>query len=164
MKILVISDSHGHVNTVFDIIYENADADVIIHLGDGVGDADEAAREVAGCRSLNVKRIIKVRGNCDMFSDEAVTLYENIGGKRFYITHGFRQGVKSAAGIDGMCAEAAKAGLDAALFGHTHKPYFEENCGIYAFNPGAAQRGLYGVIIIDDKTGNMTFEHKEITA
>ena len=162
MKILVLSDSHGKYQNTFDIIYENADADVIIHLGDGVTDVDEAARDVADVRHLNAARIYKVRGNCDMFSNEAVTTFENIGGHRFYVTHGYQQGVKSAAGRDALYVDARNNGLDVALFGHTHKALLEERDGVTLFNPGAVLKGQYGVITIDDKTGALTFEHKEI--
>ena len=161
MKILVLSDSHGRYQNTFDIVYENADAEIIIHLGDGVEDIDRAARDVADMRHLSVEKIFKVRGNCDMYSSEAVTTFENIGGHKFYITHGYMQGVKSAMGRDGLYVDARENGRDVALFGHTHKALYEERDGVYLFNPGAAKNGEYGIINIDE-TGAIEFLHKEI--
>lgn len=162
MKILVISDSHGKYQNTFDVVYENADAEIIIHLGDGVDDVDRAARDVADMRHLAVSKIFKVRGNCDMFSGEAITSFENIGGHKFYITHGYQQNVKSALGIDALAVDARDNGRDVALFGHTHKPFYEERDGVYLFNPGSVMKGQYGIINIDEKTGTIEFLHKEI--
>ena len=167
MKILVLSDSHGKYQYVFDIIYENADSDVIIHLGDGVSEVDEAAREVADMRHLKTLQIIKVRGNCDIFTSDPVTSFDNIGGHKFYSTHGYSvngtaASVKARLGVDALCEDARQNGFDVALFGHTHKAFYEERSGIHLFNPGAVLKGEYGVITIDDKTGALTFEHKEL--
>ncbi|MCQ2460936.1 MAG: YfcE family phosphodiesterase [Clostridia bacterium] len=165
MKILVLSDSHGKYQYIFDIIYENADSDVIIHLGDGVSDVDEAAREVADMRHLKTLQIIKVRGNCDIFTSEPVTSFDNIGGHKFYCTHGYTvngsaSSVKARLGVDALCEDARKQGRDVVLFGHTHKAIYEDRDGVHLFNPGAVLKGQFGIITIDDKTGDISFEHK----
>jgi len=165
MKILVLSDSHGKYQYTFDIIYENTDSDVIIHLGDGVSDVDEAARDVADLRHLKALQIIKVRGNCDLFSGEPVTSFDNISGHKFYCTHGYTingsaGSVKSKLGVDALVEDARIGGRDVVLFGHTHKAVYEERDGIHIFNPGTVMRGQYGIITIDEKSGAMTFEHK----
>ena len=167
MKILVMSDSHGKYQLVFDVIYDNADADVIIHLGDGVSEVDEASRDVAGMRHLKAMQIVKVRGNCDIFSAEPTTSFDNIGGHKFYCTHGFAvngsaTSVKSKLGIDALALDAAKNGRDVALFGHTHKAFYEARSGVHLFNPGAVLKGEYGIITIDDQTGALSFEHKTL--
>ncbi len=162
MKILVLSDSHGRYEYIYSIIFNNADSDIIIHLGDGVDDVDEAVRDVANDRPLKVERVIKVRGNCDMFSNEAVTSFDNIGDHKFYVTHGYVQGVRSAAGRDNLYVDARNNERDVALFGHTHQPLFEDREGVYLFNPGAVKDGRYGIINIDDNSGEMEFLHREL--
>lgn len=39
MKILVVSDTHRNFAVLDDIVNENLDADLIIHLGDGENEA-----------------------------------------------------------------------------------------------------------------------------
>ena len=160
MKILVMSDSHGKRQYVLDAIYDNKDADAVIHLGDGVRDFDTAVKEARELGVLNTDKIYKVKGNCDMFLDEAVTLFEDIGGYKFYITHGYEQRVKS--GPEYLLKDAKENGRNVALYGHTHRQFYEERLGVHIFNPGALNYGDYGIITIDDATGEITFEHKEL--
>ena len=56
--------------------------------------------------------------------------------------------------------EADRVGADIALFGHTHRPFLEQDSGVWYMNPGAARSGRYGVIEITD--GTFTCELKEL--
>ncbi len=166
MKILVLSDSHGKEEYVYSILNDNRDADIIIHLGDGENDIDLSLREIPG---ITRKRFFAVKGNCDLMSSLPTTTYENICGYKFYITHGFKQHVKS--GVSEIFLDAKNNERQIVLFGHTHRPFYEERDGIYLFNPGAVMRGSYGIITIDDlpknkssKSGEKSiyFEHREL--
>lgn len=156
MKIVVMSDSHGRDECVYSLLYENQDADMIIHLGDGMNDFSCA---MDGLPILSSIPYIRVRGNCDFFSSIPVTVMEDIGPYKFYITHGYEQRVKS--GVDYIYSEAKKTGRNVVLFGHTHIPYYKEQDGIYLFNPGSVHDGSYGIINIDND-GNISFEHKYV--
>ena len=48
MKLLVLSDSHGHDESLTDIILSHPDAGAIIFLGDGEWDLDNARRRSCG--------------------------------------------------------------------------------------------------------------------
>lgn len=167
MKILVLSDSHGKEEYVYSILNDNRDAGIIIHLGDGENDMDLSLREIPG---ITRKRFFAVKGNCDLMSSLPTTTYdENICGYKFYITHGFKQHVKS--GVSEIFLDAKNNERQVVLFGHTHRPFYEERDGIYLFNPGAVMRGSYGIITIDDlpkdkssESGekNIYFEHREL--
>lgn len=166
MKILVLSDSHGKEEYVYSILNDNRDADIIIHLGDGENDIDLSLREIPG---ITRKRFFAVKGNCDLMSSLPTTTYENICGYKFYITHGFKQHVKS--GVSEIFLDAKNNERQIVLFGHTHRPFYEERDGIHLFNPGAVMRGNYGIITIDDlpkdksfKSGEKSiyFEHREL--
>ena len=61
MRILVISDSHGQLGNLNEILKEAGKVDRVIHLGDAVGQ-DEEIREMCGCP------VTIVRGNCDFYS------------------------------------------------------------------------------------------------
>ena len=59
MKILVVSDTHRNFAVLDDIVNENLDADLIIHLGDG----ENEARDIHNLHPE--KPMIYVAGNCD---------------------------------------------------------------------------------------------------
>lgn len=161
MKILVMSDSHGKEEYVYSILNDNRDAGAVIHLGDGENDINLSLREIPG---LTRKKFFAVKGNCDFMSSLPTTVYENICGYKFYITHGFAQHVKY--GLSEIFIDAKNNKREVVLFGHTHRPYFENRDGIYLFNPGSVAGGSYGVIMIEEKSngekGEIKFEHFEL--
>lgn len=140
VKLLVFSDSHGRKGKVKKILEAHKNADGIIFLGDGEKDLETLP---LGDESV----LYQVRGNCDRESREAVTLIKEIAGIRFYITHGYEQGVKY--GLAKLAAFAKEENCRAALFGHTHRVHLSEEEGVVLFNPGSAANGDYGVILID---------------
>ena len=159
MKLLILSDSHGAEEKLRDIITENPDAGAIAFLGDGERDFENALAECDiypyGSRKVE---IYQVAGNCDLYSNEAVTLIEKFGFQRVLITHGYEQHVKE--GLFRLYRQAKEHGCSAALFGHTHIQHIEEHEGITFFNPGSVRNGCYGVMT--EKYGRFTFEHKEL--
>ena len=90
MRILVISDSHGQLGNLNEILKEAGKVDRVIHLGDAVGQ-DEEIREMCGCP------VTIVRGNCDFYSkNELVEIVEEENVKIF-ATHGHRFNVEYSA-------------------------------------------------------------------
>jgi len=88
MKILVLSDSHGHLNYMQGAIkLENPS--LILHLGDNVRDSvklESYAKDVP---------ILSVHGNCDLGTNVApATLLQEVEGVRIMMTHGHDFGVK----------------------------------------------------------------------
>ena len=142
VKLLVFSDSHGRKGKVKKILEAHKNADGIIFLGDGEKDLETLP---LGDESV----LYQVRGNCDRESREAVTLIKEIAGVRFYITHGYEQGVKY--GLGKLAAFAKKENCRAALFGHTHRVHLSEEDCVFLFNPGSAANGDYGIILIDEE-------------
>ncbi|MBQ6661781.1 MAG: metallophosphoesterase [Lachnospiraceae bacterium] len=129
MQILVVSDTHGR-SEYLEQLLETEDArnsDWLIHCGD-IGYDDEWLRMTfRGAVTI-------VAGNCDYGSDlplEATVERENHG---FYITHGHRY---LMGGIDRLLYRAEELGCDVVLFGHTHRPYIEQDGDILACNPGS---------------------------
>ena len=51
------------------------------------------------------------------------------------LTHGHYYNV--SLGIERLEQEAADRGLDIAMYGHTHKPFYEVHNGIIILNPGS---------------------------
>ena len=145
MKLLVLSDSHGHDEKLIDMILSHPDADAVIFLGDGGWDFENA---VNTCGISNNKVICQVRGNCDRASREPDKIIREFGGARFLITHGHEQDAKY--GIWGLVDEAKKQKCTAALYGHTHYKSFQVKDGIVLINPGSARDGKYCVVEVDD--------------
>ena len=143
MRILVVSDSHGDSFTLGRIIRNQPNAEVVVFLGDGESD-------VLRCGiHLIDKYVIKVKGNCDFYSELDANVTQVIEGKKFFITHGYLENVKF--GIDNLIYKGQEPGADIILYGHTHVPVSKYIDGVYVFNPGSVKNGEYGFIDITDK-------------
>lgn len=148
MKALVISDSHGSYEKMRELFNES-DCNAVIFLGDGLRDADRLY-DISG-----PVPVYRVRGNCDMYAFDAFDEQMlSLCGKKIFITHGHRYGVKNGCGA---LLEAAKLkGADAVLFGHTHRQLYENTDGIIIANPGSLANGKYAVLQTDGK--NISFK------
>ena len=115
----------------------------VIHLGDVMPDAEEAAEHYPQLP------FCMVPGNCDGWVlSTPVKKQITLGGKSILLSHGHRWGVKS--GYDAAIADARAVGADILLFGHTHIPLLEQlEDGLWMMNPGPA-RSSYGLIEIED--------------
>jgi len=160
MKLLVLSDSHGRSGRLSDIIGMHRDAAYIIFLGDGERDLDVALAEngIDPYDTHGRTTVLQVCGNCDVFSQEPVTITEEIEDHRIMITHGFRENVKY--GLSILASDAAARNCDIALFGHTHRQHLSESGGVTLFNPGSVRSGEYGIVIFED--GESRFEFGEL--
>lgn len=138
MRILVLSDSHGAILPLRSILALHPEAEMIIHLGDGAADLQQAT-DLIGSRTL-----LQVRGNCDFGSPlpaNAVTAPENV---RIFCSHGHTEHVKY--GLQAFCEKARSCSARIALYGHTHVAVTEYLDGLHVMNPGAARAGSYGMI------------------
>lgn len=145
MRILVVSDTHGDIRNLEAVVRKHRDAEVIIHCGDGVDEAEEL-------RLMFPQRmVISVRGNCDFCSQspniETITLED----KKLFITHGHIYNVKSS--LLNLSFAAREAGADLVLFGHTHIPCNIYDEGLYLINPGSLRgyKGSYALVDISEK-------------
>ena len=158
MKIIVVSDTHGDFETLYQIVRRNIGSDQFIHLGDG-------EREFYDVQSAFYdKPFIFIKGNND-WENYPQCLVTELGGKKFYLCHGHRFDRMHLK--EHLSATAVTNGCEIALFGHTHVPVNETVNGVLLFNPGSAAlpRGgnppTYGIITIDDN-GGISAVHKEI--
>ena len=144
-KILVVSDSHGNVeNMVFAVKKE--EPDMIIHLGDCWADSQELKEEFP---DIPMER---VPGNCDMSREPAEKILI-IDGVRVLICHGHTYNVKSS--YLSLEMAALEKEVDVALFGHTHRVFYDYHNGIRFLNPGSigsfawGAPPSYGILTID---------------
>lgn len=143
MKIIIFSDSHRSVEPMITAVNIEK-PDVIIHLGDHDADADVLGRSFPGIIMYSVA------GNCDFASLSHRRIITEIGGIRFFLTHGHDYGVKF--GYEKAVNTAMAAQAEILLFGHTHKEVFFETEGLTVINPGSIGNGRrpYGIVTIKD--------------
>lgn len=136
MRLLVISDSHGHGYTVDKIIRANPEAGEVFFLGDVVSDIEDLTYEYSE-RNFHI-----VRGNCDGFSQYPDRDIVQVNGIDILYTHGNSFGVKG--GTDKLLEYAKNSGCKMVLFGHTHIALSEYKNGIYIVNPGSCSKARNG--------------------
>lgn len=128
MRIAVVSDTHGYINSFIDKINLIDKPDIIIHLGDYVRDGEKISKK------LGIKTII-VKGNGDLGSNYNDDKLINIKGNKIYLTHGHKHNVSG--GIDNLYYRGLELGANIILFGHTHIPITIKENDIIIMNPGS---------------------------
>lgn len=130
MKVAVISDSHGDINTLNKVFSGLRDIDKVIHLGDNFED-------IIKVNSNYNKEIHYVSGNND-FGEGYNFLREkiiNIRDKKIFLTHGHNYNVSR--GVDRLYYKSKEMECDIVCFGHTHRRFYSLEDGIIFLNPGS---------------------------
>lgn len=131
MRYLIISDVHGFYKELCDILnYENEITNVIF-LGDGIEDIEKAKKDYPNHTFYCVK------GNCDYTNSAPSLDILNLEDHTVLITHGDGFDVKLSKLA--LRRAAINMGADIALYGHTHKQYYEYLEGLYIFCPGSVK-------------------------
>lgn len=128
MKVLIVSDTHGHELNLLKAIQKVSPIDLLIHLGDMGGNKDYI-RTIAKCP------VEMVSGNNDFFSGLPIEKMIMIGNYKVMITHGHKYGVYY--GIDQIKEAAKLRQADIVMFGHTHVPLIDLSDSIWVINPGS---------------------------
>lgn len=139
MKLLVLSDSHGDVDTMIDIVRRER-PDAMAHLGDTSRDA-EALAAIFPDIPLHA-----VCGNCDIRPTRPEKLSFLAGPVKVFATHGHLY-----PDFEGFLNSASLSGAALALSGHTHVAKIEYYPGLTALNPGTVGKGMrrsYAVVDI----------------
>ncbi|MBQ6569401.1 MAG: metallophosphoesterase [Clostridia bacterium] len=143
MRILVVSDTHRNESMLRRAVKAQPEAQLVLHLGDGVDDVDYVARE------FYRKSFVCVAGNCDYASALPDTRTMTVEGKKIFMLHGHTKNVKF--GNANAVYAAREAGADILLYGHTHEAFTDYIDGLYIMNPGslgASYYPSYGIIDI----------------
>ncbi len=129
MKILLFSDSHGHVQNMAKALSKNKGIETVIHLGDCISDILKLQS------SYGSYRYEFVRGNNDWAREYPAEKTLDLEGRKIFITHGHAYNVKYD--YQRIAARGTAIGADAVFFGHTHQPeeFFSE--GMLVLNPGS---------------------------
>ena len=127
IRVAVLSDTHGWLRR--SVVREVQGCDCILHAGDIIRESD--LDELALYGSLYA-----VRGNNDIWapgvSELAGTLRFEIGGVSFCMVHDRRDVPRDLTGVD------------AVIFGHSHRYSEEWKDGRLWLNPGSCGRSRFG--------------------
>ena len=133
MKLIVLSDTHRNYTALNTILSRHADADMIIHLGDGEEELDTFLAQ----NPHRGAQIWHIAGNCDRMSMSPPRLVMDLPfGHRLLAVHGHNEQVKFS--LSGLLLEAHREQADLVLFGHTHESCATYSDGIWLLNPGSA--------------------------
>ncbi len=149
MKVLVISDTHGHISNAEKAIYSNPKIELVIHLGDYYKDAVRLSELYP-----NIKFEF-VSGNCD--NNKAICSEKTleIANSKVFITHGHNYSVKWS--YKPILERAKAENSILVLFGHTHIAVIEKINNVLLLNPGSATQSRsnlpesYAILDISDE-------------
>lgn len=128
MRIGVISDTHRSICSIEQLGDMVRGLDMLIHLGDNVDDISIIEKYYKG-------KIINVRGNCDFSTSTPYDRIEEVCGKKIFLTHGHKYGVKE--NLLKLRYKALEADATIVLYGHTHIGQIDFEEGIWYINPGS---------------------------
>ncbi len=137
-RIAVFSDTHGNSRDIRDAVRHNGPFNMLVHLGDGVGDGESVAAE-AGIVFRGVG------GNEDHFRLMTMPAEDvfRVGPWTFFAVHGHQMEINPYhpeslwnRHLKEMALWARRKGAHIFLFGHTHKPMLRKEDGIFICNPG----------------------------
>ncbi len=127
VSIGVISDTHGHLDSVVKKFFKGVDA--IVHAGDiGKPEILDTLQSIAPVKA--------VRGNMDRgawTSELPPFAIVDIGNIQLYVLHDIYK----------LDLDPQSAGLSAVISGHTHKPSLKKIDGVLYINPGSASQPRY---------------------
>ncbi len=159
MKWLIISDTHGCYAELSVILETEKAIKDVIFLGDGLRDIQRAQLDFPD------RNFICVKGNCDILDATPSMNILTLDGHKVLITHGDGFDVKTSKLA--IRRAAIGMGADIALYGHTHRQYYEYMEGLYLFCPGSVRPEhatgyipSYGILSTDD--GFVDLYNKEI--
>ena len=128
MKILIVSDTHGQEKNLEEVLKKEEPIDALIHLGDLEGGEDFISTHVK-CP------VYLVSGNNDFFCSLPREREITLGKYKVLITHGHYYYISM--GTEMLKEEARARNFDIAMFGHTHRPYLEQELDVTVLNPGS---------------------------
>lgn len=157
MRVLIVSDTHGAHSNLNRALKEAGAVDMFIHLGDVEGGEDYINGLVACEKHI-------VRGNNDFFSELPREEEFCIGPKKVFITHGHNYYV--SLDPQQVKEEGRARNADIVMFGHTHRPYLDQDRDITVLNPGSlsyprqeGRRGSYMIMELHEDGRLDYFEH-----
>lgn len=154
MNLVVLSDTHGIIEELVEILKIDDEIDKILHLGDFTKDA-KMIQKLLG------KEVISVKGNCDMGDNETpleLCIFEE--GINILMVHGHKYGIKN--NLNSLYYRGLELNADLILYGHSHVLAVDKVEDILMINPGSTSlpRSQIGktYMKLKIKNGNIEYE------
>lgn len=132
MRLGIMSDSHGDMQAIDEVLKRAGQIDLWLHAGDCAPDA----------RYLAVKsqtKVIGIAGNCDWPGPSAKEMEAvQAGNLRILLTHGHLFGVNF--GLGQLVHAAEEQQCTFAVYGHTHIAQDVQSSTVRVLNPGSISR------------------------
>lgn len=125
MKIILVSDTHGDNDILYELQARYGNECRYVHCGD----LSDDPRHYPGW--------IVVRGNNDYWGDFQEHSVLKIEGHRIYVTHSHNCGYLNRTGC--MVSLAKDNECDIVFYGHTHIAKHEYINGVHLINPGSTR-------------------------
>ena len=137
MRYLVLSDSHGEMQNLHQLLDLQITVQGYLHAGDFAQDADFIRHETA-------LPVYAVYGNSD-YNRQAYKpdLFLELSGYNIWLTHGHRY-LDNNQNIELLLEQAQLVDANIVIFGHTHTPYVHKEANILFLNPGSISRPRNG--------------------
>lgn len=154
MKILIISDSHGLEEQLFEVMDRHQqDVDLILHCGDS-----ELPHNLF---SPYKDKLLIVRGNCDLDENYQEELIFSKNEVNVFLTHGHLYNVKST--LLNLTYRAKETDSNLVCFGHSHIAGCAYEDGILYINPGSLrlprriEERSYAIVTYEEETIKVVF-------
>lgn len=122
IKIVLVSDSHGDLAALNNVLARQQDVDYYLHAGDVV------------LNPAQIKPFAAVKGNCDYenyVQEKIIAISDNL---KILLVHGHRQKINTSRLL--LANYAHNKGCKIALYGHSHLFKIEKINDVYCINPG----------------------------
>lgn len=123
VKLVVVSDSHGRNDLLYDLQLQHPDAQAFLHCGDVESDAE------------SFPGYLIVQGNNDYYYDLPAERILSFGEHRILLIHSHQFPYRKRE--ERMLAYAKERGCDIICYGHTHVADNRKVNGILLLNPGS---------------------------
>lgn len=147
MEMILVSDSHGNIDVLKEIVRRHPHANYYLHLGDSERYPNE------------IEPFVSVQGNCDPYDTYPKSRFFKTRYGTFYLEHG--NGVGRS--LDYMASKHA----DFYVYGHTHVQDIRTYQGMYILNPGSTTFPRDGsietyLVLSWDEKGELTIHPMKI--
>ena len=128
MKILIVSDTHGQDEFMWDVVADEEPIDVFVHCGDIEHEIDDLVEEM-GCPCYICA------GNNDFMCNIPEMVEFKLGKYKVLLLHGHHYNIYRDQSALFYLAKENEA--DIVMFGHLHEPIVKSEDGITIVNPGS---------------------------
>jgi putative phosphoesterase len=135
MKIILVSDTHGHDELLEKVALIESRSDIFLHAGDS--------------NSSNIFPFQVVKGNCDVGIDYPSIIYIDTPYGKLKLMHGHQFMQFHSFNAQRVKESIEKENVKILVYGHTHIQKVLEIEGYYLINPGALNNKTMEYLVLE---------------